>query len=637
MLYGCPVNSYPRELTFRSADLSIISLFISNRYLQYLITDLASELRDQSYDSIQSSTSESAAEQPLPEGYSGSIKSRMLHKALSNMHSNGSLASVCLKLSNILLEANRNKTPPECMPVRLVSELWLLLGILESATFRSKDMQQYLSQPIGILDSAARQICGGPKHSVVSKEHFPSILVDICRYAMPVVLSELKQQCLDLTCNASIASVRKDVGTSSDGNSSGSTTTFSLQCLLPDVHALNAGTHAMLWTEGNDVDTNMSATLSYRAKDASAFDYSSSDECHAHKKRKKCWVKGADAFDTMSRHGENGSSTGPVGLHDVWLECLKLLVNLTHRSRHCLDCLVNSGVIEIIRSSLEEFSALRAARMETKRALARDQDIGSDFSSEKKSIVLDKFIFDGTLYLLTLLTNLVEVIPKENILYSEKEVDTVVDKVHASKRAALERLLRTSENCDDTISGSQQLVAPRCGGNVDTVGALLLRILSTETDHLLEDFEKTDAVMFVGSCRQEQTDKRVPTACIESATQKGDNSSLPIDEIVLATHACLLICTLRDATDYYGLYQMNENSETSVCDNSFVMKQHEYKCIQLELNALKNISTFLPRQSWWLPLRVLKAYLSLQDGTNMIIHENTLPIVSTIHMLEKNN
>ena len=82
---------------------------------------------------------------------------------------------------------------------------------------------------------------------------------------------------------------------------------------------------------------------------------------------------------------------------------------------------------------------------------------------------------------------------------------------------------------------------------------------------------------------------------------------VPVTEIFLSAHVILLIHSLLYID---GIYDPKET------------------CKLLEL---------LPYKSFWLPVRVLKAFVSLQEKTNILIVDNVITIVNVIKIMEKYN
>lgn len=105
----------------------------------------------------------------------------------------------------------------------------------------------------------------------------------------------------------------------------------------------------------------------------------------------------------------------------------------------------------------------------------------------------------------------------------------------------------------------------------------------------------------------------------DSGSSLSDANRIPVAEIVLSAHLAILLFTLynRSAAPACSVPTLHAPPVPTFIP-------HE-KC---------DVLTNLPRQSWWLPLRVLKAFLTLQDKAGTLLQDSVVPLVGAIQLME---
>jgi hypothetical protein len=139
--------------------------------------------------------------------------------------------------------------------------------------------------------------------------------------------------------------------------------------------------------------------------------------------------------------------------------------------------------------------------------------------------------------------------------------------------------------------------------------SLLIDMLLAESSSFLSDMLESEST---------QPGAQSERFLAESESAKGSivsggscnviSSTIPVDEIVIATHISLLLRTLSDSEEMARSWASDGGSaggrvsseEALVDPNSGIVSQ-------------------LPGKTWWLPCRILKAYISLQHEVRNII------------------
>lgn len=199
-------------------------------------------------------------------------------------------------------------------------------------------------------------------------------------------------------------------------------------------------------------------------------------------------------------------------------------------------------------------------------------------------------MYDSLLYLCTLLGNIAESSP--------------------DRKSAIATLVISNLNSE---AGSEQSLVEYLAQLVQTEAAPFLNDLR-ETDGVLRQSTATSAAVTevtpdskVGDILNPASSSIVLTspghANRVDATGHSSNEKLPVSEIILASHASLLLFSLT----HDWLAEETENMVTGpVADSKVALQQKATAC--------------LPDGNWWLPLRVLKASLSLQSQVILSIY-----------------
>jgi hypothetical protein len=130
--------------------------------------------------------------------------------------------------------------------------------------------------------------------------------------------------------------------------------------------------------------------------------------------------------------------------------------------------------------------------------------------------------------------------------------------------------------------------------NSDQSGSLIIleRIvlaLLEESKSFLPDLEQTDEFVARKLCKKHLQSMEVENPMrereVQTRSEAQENRKLPVEEIILCSHMILL----------------------------FVSILHIVPCGEWKDQLVKNVQSLLPRCSWWMPRRILLAYLALQD------------------------
>jgi hypothetical protein len=364
---------------------------------------------------------------------------------------------------------------------------------------------------------------------------------------------------------------------------------------------------------------------------------------------------------------------GCVGLHDTWMNSLKVLVNLTHAcEKNCAIVSDDGSVVSVAIKMLVELIACRLARSNQLMSFKsteylQSKDEGPEHApsscpnmKSKRMKIFDKFIYDAVLFLLTLLSNLVEL----NNEISERDVESDCGKISedvppqikvaqasaASSRCAQYHTCRVSPlrtSCLASLSTKSPSSRKRRSSHkkradtntnlvADTTSvsmvSFLLDLFEHETHHMIQDFRLIPTASYNTPYSNDQSSDivnsnpqlpslmpspssipletvsnyrkvsdrntslhKTPTAVISS--HSSNKLDLPLDEIVLATHIVLLL----HAIHVLGVPVEDQANHV----------------VSSRISGV-DIKMAMPTGSWWLPLRVLKAYIALQDQVRLL-------------------
>ena len=268
---------------------------------------------------------------------------------------------------------------------------------------------------------------------------------------------------------------------------------------------------------------------------------------------------------------------------ELYLECLKCLVTLTNDCAAACNALAAepgavTWLIAVLHRSLDERETHSANRTNG----------GAD------ELVKERFVFDLSLYLTALVANLVEGTP-------------------APGQSSLLRVCRFAPRkafCDAFAFAGRERETER---ETQTLPQTIVAALMRESKVFLADLEASDAAL-LGQGWMEEGER--------------DTEDVPVAEIVLSAHLSLLLHTVvygRLATGHRGA----RKQDVGIGPIGTLSPEAAAEAIMLS----DHVRASLPRRSWWLCVRVLKAYLALQGQSGVLLVENFVPCLNAIaHM-----
>ena len=100
---------------------------------------------------------------------------------------------------------------------------------------------------------------------------------------------------------------------------------------------------------------------------------------------------------------------------------------------------------------------------------------------------------------------------------------------------------------------------------------------------------------------------------VSDSSEKSHSERIPVSEIIVSAHICLLIHAI-----LYTRSEVNEGGRNGVYSS-----------------RKDDFLRYLPRQSFWLPTRILKAFLSLQEKTDVLVLDSMSPVLDVIAVMTK--
>lgn len=172
------------------------------------------------------------------------------------------------------------------------------------------------------------------------------------------------------------------------------------------------------------------------------------------------------------------------------------------------------------------------------------------------------------LYLLTFLLNIVEAVPQNLILDMYTKFNLTAKTFGSSPSPK-------------NVNGRHML-------------HYLLTVITKLSASVMSDLEQTDELLTRKLCKKhlkaigsENIDNSLCTTKYMPSRENDESKKLPVDDIILCSHFILIFRSL--------LHQLTREENE-------------------EADALRrDLQSSLPRCSWWLPKRILLAYLALQD------------------------
>ena len=300
---------------------------------------------------------------------------------------------------------------------------------------------------------------------------------------------------------------------------------------------------------------------------------------------------------------------------------------------------------------------------------------------------LDRIVFDACLFLMTFLSNLAE--GQGNSLLagtahpsSSSSPPLVAIAADYSKSSSTPAVLQAMipamsvVDCVDSL-GLRSLLPPApmilaisLGLNtnnpsvhISPVFDLACRALLSESSIMMADLVDTDASMVIASaadiqaasellptsesnhgvpfndagkvdweivtkksstCNQADCSHRVRFDAV--AAGSGSEARLPVGEIILAAHASLLLNALSSSA---------AGSQNTDATDSHLSRRPQVPGSRCGSQLVRHLLDKLPRKSWWLPIRVLKAFLSLQGHSGVLLLESVQPVVAAVQSMER--
>ncbi len=140
--------------------------------------------------------------------------------------------------------------------------------------------------------------------------------------------------------------------------------------------------------------------------------------------------------------------------------------------------------------------------------------------------------------------------------------------------------------------------------NLDT-NKVFFECFNYEIKTFIDEINSTELTKKDFSNIQNQSPSKIEKLELEIENK---NNSVPITEIILSSHLCLFIFTL--------IRNYSSNDE-------YFSKSRLDNCLKL-----------LPNNSFLVPIRILKAYLTLQGNSGVLFAHNIRPILTAINAME---
>ena len=626
----------PREND--SNDISkLLALTIANRFMVSKVQSLARS-------SEQRGLTEASTTEEL-EGKILGLYQESLRKEIDNDVKTSFLYNLCeamvhdRKVLIDIKDTNNENLSLDVMDMKSRIRLWQMLGLLEASCFRCPENQEYIGNiSLDVLRKPSSSSSSSSSSSKTSKTPMPVLLLEMLEALTLLVASQVKSAD-DL-----------GLGYNKSGHNSKSNTKTPIKTNSTPKSPLPSST---------PIKTDPSTEI----------------------ERLRILFPELPMFLSESSQG-NPELVVKVSPKELWLSVLRVLVNLTHKSPEACIELVNNNGFDLCYSILALCTSWRGSIFQLDEALESKKKMGEGALSPKEN-PLERIAFDASLYVLTLLSNVYEAAPKE-VLSTKKLTDCYIDDMLRHKKLDA-FILKTSivqklspaggkkqcNDCDlfvDSIIQAERLLKVDIDGikaldskkskKADAL-QLLIAILAVEAEVFLKDIVNTDDSIHESNLqmmsnnstdmnseydpfeekhgsgtkrkagsRSVSPDKRNNNDNSQSS-QKSDSQKdksevnasvemqeqLPVAELILGAHVVLLLHTIV----YSKHTDANVESRNNDIDN------HDIE---------ERIRTALPRQSWWLGIRILKAFLALQGQSGLLLLESAVPVVTAIKRME---
>ena len=222
----------------------------------------------------------------------------------------------------------------------------------------------------------------------------------------------------------------------------------------------------------------------------------------------------------------------------------------------------------------------------------------------------DRMVYDCSLFVLTLLTNLSPVIKQHSLrpthtLYGGSMMDTRAENPDANAYAAkvlvqslLSLLLCESQEFMSSIVDTESSM------HANTESDSTVDSKANNSDNYSTSTDTTSVSMSPCGDDAEHGDNKTNNKnATNTNSNSNSNTTLPIAEIILTGHVALVLYRLTftsSGDDSTGQIKEGDTSGGSIID-----------CVNSTFNDI--ICSQLPQNNWWLPIRILKGFIALQS------------------------
>ena len=338
--------------------------------------------------------------------------------------------------------------------------------------------------------------------------------------------------------------------------------------------------------------------------------------------------------------GEVVSSAGPrlsnsrqrlsLTCNELWLSSLRVLVNLTHGCTRACDQLRAAAFLPFVTAVLAALFELKWRR--TAARGSSEERSGPFYGPLSPTETrLEKAVFDASLFMTSAITNIYESssllqlsgeacdechafsTSKLSHILAHSSVRGITEALWAGAAGGREAAIRSFEGHVRirtrqlrTAGASRGATSPDpppadCSNSSDCDGfpvdfaTFLIAFLSAEAADFLGDIVRTDDA-FSGAAKGASPPPPQGSSSLTPPGKAGEQ--LPVAELILSSHIVLLL--------YAAASRGREVGGPSIVED------------------------FLPRNSWWLPTRVLKAFLALQGRAGVLVVASVAPVVAAL-------
>jgi hypothetical protein len=205
-----------------------------------------------------------------------------------------------------------------------------------------------------------------------------------------------------------------------------------------------------------------------------------------------------------------------------------------------------------------------------------------------KESQLDRIVFDAIIHILTLLTNVVEVFAGQIAHEGCLSIFLALQFQHSEWGSIYPEFL---PECKETLEGNQ-----KDKSSLKLFALILLR----ESSVFLSTLEETERFDGRSDCSPNVDGSKSPIG-----------EAIPVSEIIISAHVCLFI---------HALFYRNKSKD----EEGYSVDKFRFL-------------SYLPRKSFWLLIRTLKAFFTLQEKTDVMVIENISPVINVIGLMSKDS